>query len=137
MSSAPDLPELDALGLRTFALTVGGIFAVLFGLMLPWLLDGGFPVWPWIIFAVLGIWGLIAPESLRRVYRLWMRFGFLVHSIMSPLILSLVFFVVITPVAFAMKIIGRDSMNRRFDKGLESYRVTRSKAPREKLEKPF
>ena len=56
MSSAPDLPELDALGLRTFALTVGGIFAVLFGLMLPWLLDGGFPVWPWIIFDVFGFW---------------------------------------------------------------------------------
>ena len=73
------IPELDAKGLREFGVVTGAIVAGLFGLFFPWVFDrqfpGEFPWWPWMFCAVLGGWGLIAPNSLRPVYRGWMRFG--------------------------------------------------------------
>ncbi len=74
-TAAHPIPELDRKGLREFGLTTGAIIAALFGALFPWLLERAFPLWPWIILLVLGGWALVAPASLRPVYRLWMRFG--------------------------------------------------------------
>ena len=131
-----EIPELDRKGLREFGLVTGGIVAGLFGLFFPWLLERSIPLWPWIVFGVLGVWGLIAPLSLRPVYRGWMRFGLMLSKVMTPLIMGIVFFVVITPVALILKIVGNDPMARKFDDG-ESYRVPTKKAPTENLEKPY
>lgn len=131
-----EIPELDRKGLREFGLVTGGIVAGLFGLFFPWLLERSLPLWPWIVFGVLGVWGLIAPLSLRPVYRGWMRFGLMLSKVMTPLIMGIVFFVVITPVALILKIVGNDPMARKFDDS-ESYRVPTKKAPTENLEKPY
>lgn len=131
-----EIPELDRKGLREFGLVTGGIVAGLFGLFFPWLLERSLPLWPWIVCGVLGVWGLIAPLSLRPVYRGWMRFGLMLSKVMTPLIMGIVFFVVITPVALILKIVGNDPMARKFDDS-ESYRVPTKKAPTENLEKPY
>ena len=137
MVTNADIPELDARGLRKFALMTGAIVGVLFGLFFPWLLDRALPLWPWVVTAVLGGWGLLAPASLRPVYRAWMRFGLLLNRIVSPLILGIVFFLVVTPAALIMKLVHRDSMSRKIDKTAPSYRIDSAKQPREKMEKPF
>ena len=137
MAQKHDIPELDAKGLRQFALVTSAILAVLFGLALPWLFGLGYPRWPWIVAGVLAAWGLAAPASLRPIYRGWMRFGLVMNKIMTPLILGIVFFLVITPVAFAMKLIRRDPMARSLDSDTHSYRVPSNKAPREKMERPY
>jgi hypothetical protein len=63
------------MGLRQFALVTGAVVSGLFGLFLPWLFDFAWPIWPWIVSAVLVLVGMIAPLALRPVYKLWMRFG--------------------------------------------------------------
>jgi hypothetical protein len=132
------IPELDRKGLRDFGLTTGGIVAVLFGLFFPWLLEiGSFPIWPWIVFAVLGSWGLIAPMSLNPVYKIWMRFGLMMSKVMTPLVLGIVFYLMFAPMGFLMRIFGKDSMERKFDDSAPSYRVASRKAPAKNLEKPF
>ncbi len=131
------IPELDRRGLREFGLVTGGIIAGLFGLLLPWLLDHAFPIWPWVIFGVLAAWGLIAPSTLRPVYRGWMRFGQVLSRITTPIIMGLIFFVMIAPIALFMRLLGWDAMARRFDPEAKSYRVPTEKAPTGNLEKPF
>jgi hypothetical protein len=130
------IPDLDRKGLREFGLVTGGIVAGLFGLFFPWLLERSWPLWPWIVFGVLGTWGLVAPMSLRPVYRAWMRFGLMLSKVMTPLIMGIVFFLVITPVAIVLKLFGKDPMARKFDDS-DSYRVPTEKAPPENLEKPY
>ena len=103
----------------------------------PWLLDLEWPAWPWVIALLLWALALIRPSWLRWVYRAWMRFGLLASRVMTPLVLGIVFFVMIAPMAMVMRLIGKDPMQRSHESGLQSYRVQSSKSPREKLEKPF
>ena len=131
------IPELDAAGLRNFALSTGAILAVLFGLIFPWLFESRVPAWPWVVGGTLALWGVIAAPSLRPVYRGWMRFGLLLNRIMSPFILGVLFFAVLTPVALVFRIIGRDAMARKFDAGAISYRVESSKPLKDHVERPF
>ena len=91
------IPELDTAGLRRFGLSTGAIVAVLFGIALPYLFEWSYPRWPWIIAGVLITWALVAAPSLKHVYRNWMRLGLLLNRIVSPIILGIVFFIVVTP----------------------------------------
>jgi len=132
-----DIPELDRRGLRQFALSTSAIVAVLFGLFFPWLLNVGFPVWPWIVAGVLAGWGLVAPASLRPVYIGWMRFGLLLNRIVTPVILGILFYLVITPIGAFMRLIRRDAMARSLDENAKSYRVPSTKRPKTHMERPF
>lgn len=131
------IPEFDRNGLRKFGLTTGGIFAVLFGIFFPWLLEAGFVLWPWIIFAVLAAMGLVAPMALRPVYQGWMRFGLFMSFFTTPLIMGLVFFLAITPTALFMKILRKDPMKRALVKDQATYRIASSKPARKSIERPY
>jgi hypothetical protein len=131
------IPELDRKGLRHFGLTTGVAVVVIFGMFFPWLLDLKWPLWPWVIAAFLWSLALAKPTWLRWVYRGWMRFGLLASRVMTPLVLGIVFFVMISPMAIVRRIAGKDPMQRTLDPDQESYRVRSTKSPKEKLERPF
>ena len=132
-----EIPERDRAGLREFGLTTGAIIGILFGLILPWIFDLGYPLWPWIVGGVLVTWALVAPGTLGPVYRLWMRLALLLNRITTPIIMGALFFLLFTPVGLLMRIFRKDAMARRFDEGASSYRIVSNKAPKEKMERPF
>ncbi|MEJ2129359.1 MAG: SxtJ family membrane protein [Woeseiaceae bacterium] len=131
------IPELDSKGLRDFGLTFGAAIVIIFGLLLPWLLEVDWPAWPWIVAAPLWLLALAQPVWLRWTYRAWMHFGLLANRVMTPLVLGIVFFVMISPMAMVRRLRGKDPMRRTLDPNRESYRVKSTRSPKEKLEKPF
>jgi len=131
------IPELDSKGLREFGLTTGAIVIVLFGGLLPWLFDFAYPVWPWVIGGILGLWAVVAPATLNPVYHLWMRLGLLLSRITTPLVLGLVFFLILFPSGLLMRLLGKDPMARGVDDQVRSYRVASRDAPKDHMEKPF
>ena len=130
------IPKLDRKGLREFALVTGGVIAGLFGLLLPWVFDLGWPNWPWILAGILVASGLIAPMALQPVYTVWMRFGLILSRITTPIIMGLVFFLVITPTGLIRRLLSEDPMKRSLD-DRKSYRVPSNKAPARNMERPF
>jgi hypothetical protein len=132
-----DIPELDDKGLRRFALVTGGLLIALFGAVLPWLFEFPYPLWPWGLGGALGLWGVVAPASLNPVYRAWMKFGLILNRITTPIVLGIVFFLVILPIALVLRLSGRDPMARTFDDASETYRITRSAAAKSSVERPF
>ena len=104
---------------RSFAL----MFVVVFGLLAGWRFLAGDPrAWLWLgAAAAFGLAGLLTPERLTPLNRLWMRFGELLNRIVSPLVLGLMYVVLIVPVGFVMKLAGRDSMQRKLDRQADSY----------------
>ena len=131
------IPELDRTGLREFGLTTGAAIVIIFGLFFPWILELNWPVWPWVIAAPLWLLALVRPLWLRWIYRAWMRFGLLASRVMTPLVLGIVFFVMISPMAMVRRLMGKDPMHRALDRNRKSYRVQSTKSPKEKLERPF
>jgi hypothetical protein len=137
MAAPLDVPVLDRKGLRSFALQVGAAIALVFGALLPWLFGFRWPLWPWIVGGVLILWGLVAPNTLRPVHRAWMGLAAILHRIMSPIILGIVFFLVVSPMAFVMRLARRDPLRRALDPGSKSYRVGSEPLRPDNLERPF
>jgi O-antigen/teichoic acid export membrane protein len=123
--SAPhaNIPDLDRKGLRDFGLLMAAVIATLFGIVFPWLFERGWPLWPWALGLAFALPALFAPTALRPVYRGWMRFGLFMSRIMTPIVLGIVFFLVFTPVALIIKLLGKDAMRRKLDAAAPSYRI--------------
>jgi len=128
---------IDRNVLREFGLVTGGITGGLFGLLLPWLFSRPYPLWPWVICILLVSWALLLPATLGPLYRGWMKVGHLLGWINSRIILGIMFYLVILPIALLMRLAGKDTMSRRLDSEAQSYRVQSPKPSKNHLEKPF
>lgn len=81
-----------------------------------------------LLFSIAGAFAFVtvaAPQLLQPLNRLWMAFSEVLHSIVNPIVLGAMFFLVITPIGMAMRAFGRDPMRRGFDKALDTYWILR------------
>jgi cytochrome b subunit of formate dehydrogenase len=68
-------------------------------------------------FGVAGIFlaiTLIRPDFLLPLNRLWMIFGLMLGTVISPMVLGFIFYGLFTPIALFMRLIGRDELNLRY-----------------------
>ena len=131
------IPELDKQGLRRFAFVFATVVAFLFGLFFPLLLDHGWPVTPWVVSGFFILWGLVHPGSIRLFYRFWMRLGYVMNMITTPVILGVVFYVVVFPYGLIMRLLGKDPMRYKWDPDSESYRQISPPVDASHMERPF
>jgi len=102
----------DARELRRFGLLVGGILAAI--AIWPVAFRGELPrSWVLILAGSLIAVGLAAPRALKPVHRWWMRLGHALGWVNTRLLLGTVYFLVLTPIGAAMRLIGRDPLDRR------------------------
>ena len=66
------------------------------------------------------------PKVLAPLNLLWMKFGLLLHKIVTPVILGLLFFVTITPIGLLARACGKDFLRLRLDRGAKSYWIERT-----------
>ena len=105
----------------------GLLFFAVFLIIALWPLLKGRPVYPvplGIALTFLAV-ALIVPRWLAPLNRLWMKFGELLHRIVSPVILGIMFFGVITPVALLLRLAGKDLLRTKFDRDATSYWIPR------------
>ncbi len=60
--------------------------------------------------------------------RLWFLFGMALHKVISPLVMGLLFYLTVTPIALIMRAIGKDPLHRQFDPQAKSYWIERRPA---------
>lgn len=82
-----------------------------------------------VLFFGLGIW---APATLRAVYRVWMGLAVVLGFFMSRIILSILFYLVVTPVGLMMRLLRKDVLDQKWDKGAASYWIKKKKRPFDK-----
>ncbi len=105
----------------------GFVFTVVFSVVALWpLLEDTPPRW-WalllgMVFLVLT---LVRPSLLAPLNRAWTRFGLLLHHIVNPIVMGLLFFLVFAPMGVAMRILGKDLLRLKLDKGAKSYWIER------------
>tara|TARA_Y100000590_G_scaffold97091_1_gene110360 strand:- start:166 stop:549 length:384 start_codon:yes stop_codon:yes gene_type:complete len=100
----------------------GIVFAAFFSIISFWpMLNGSeIRIWSLIIAVIFFILGLINSKILTPLNRLWFKFGLMLGKIVSPIVLGIVFFLVVTPTGIIMRLIGKDSLNLK-KKNYESY----------------
>jgi len=134
-----EIPELDRKGLRRFGLLLAGLFAAAFGLLLPWFKDWRtFPNGYALTAAgLIMVWSFAAPQSIRPLYRAWMWVATIIGEVVNRVVLAAVYFLVILPLAMAMRLLGRDPLRRRFDPNAQTYRIKSRTMERNHMERPF
>ena len=86
---------------------------------------GGLRWWSLVVGAVVMLVTLAAPALLTFPNRQWLRFGALLHRIVSPVILAIMFYIVITPMGLLMRALGKDSLRLRRDNSSDTYWIRR------------
>ena len=82
-------------------------------------------------------WALVHPPSLRPVYTNWMRLGLILNRIVSPVVLGIVFFLVVTPMGLIMRLAGRNPVKGHASENGDSYRVASKARKPDHLERPY
>ncbi|WP_457445547.1 hypothetical protein [Roseateles sp. P5_E4] len=109
-------------------LSFGALFVVFFGAVggYQWL-HGNMNGRLWLGAAILMLAvTLLKPKWLTPLNRAWMALADLLHRLFSPIALGLLYFGLFTPTGYAMRVFGRDVLNRRFDPSAGSYWAERS-----------
>ena len=106
----------------------GIVFATVFALIgaLPLLSGDGVRAWSLAIAAVFLALALALPSVLTGLNRIWLRFGLLLHRIVSPVVLGIMFFLVVTPTGFLMRLLGKDPLRLRYEENASTYWIDRT-----------
>ena len=105
----------------------GIVFAVVFLLvaLLPLLKLQRPHYWPLAAAAAFLACALLAPHLLRPLNLVWFRFGLLLHRVVSPVILGLLFYLTVTPIALIYRLRGKDPLRLALDRQSSSYWIHR------------
>ena len=105
----------------------GLLFFVVFLIVSLWPLthEGSIRIWSVIVSAVFLILGLINSKLLTPLNLLWFKFGMILGAIVSPIVMGIVFFLVVTPIGLALSIMGKDLLNKKYNKKKETYWIKR------------
>jgi hypothetical protein len=112
---------------RQFGLVFAGAFAVI----ACWpLFHFQPPRWGALVVALIfGVVGLTRPQTLHLLNRVWLALGELLHKIVSPIVMGVIFFCCVTPTAWIMRMRGKDLLSLKWDSKLKSYWTERSPIP--------
>lgn len=112
---------------RSFGIVFSIVFTIVAFLPIFTLDNNEVPIrlWALIIAVTLAIITLIRPHLLSPFNKIWFQFGLLLHKIINPLVLGLMFFVVISPIGLLMRALNKTPIEKRFNPNIDSYWITR------------
>ena len=73
-------------------------------------------IWSLVISSIFLILGLLDSKILNPLNKIWFKFGILLGKIVSPLVMGIIFFLVVTPIGLLMRLLNKDLLNLKFNK---------------------
>ena len=92
-------------------------------------------IWSLIISLIFLILGIINSKILTPLNKIWFQFGILLGKIISPIIMGFIFFFVVTPIGFIMRLLKKDLLNLKFNNN-KSYWIENN-GPKSKMKNQF
>ena len=77
-----------------------------------------------LIFLILG---LLNSKLLSPLNKIWIKFGEILGTIIAPIIMALVYFVILTPVSLVVRVFGKDILGLKFINKQQTYWINRKK----------
>ena len=115
----------------------GIVFFIVFLLIAtyPLLKGNDLRIWSLLISFGFLILGLINSNILSPLNKLWFKFGLILGKIISPLIMGIIFFVVVTPIGIVMRVLKKDLLNLKYNQK-ETYWIKKT-GPKSKMKNQF
>ena len=116
----------------------GIVFFVVFLLIgfYPLLNQEELKLWALITSFIFLILGMMKSKILTPFNKIWFKFGIFLGKIISPLIMGLIFFLVVTPTGIFMRILGKDLLNLKFKRDKKSYWLEKTD-PKSRMKNQF
>jgi len=92
-------------------------------------------LWSLFISLIFLILGLLNSSILSPLNKIWFKFGILLGKIISPLVMGVIFFIVVTPIGILMKILKKDLLNLKYNNS-KSYWIIK-KGPKSEMKNQF
>jgi hypothetical protein len=105
----------------------GIVFFIVFLLIAfyPLINQGEIRIWSVLISLLFLILGIINSKILTPLNKAWFKFGIFLGKIISPIVMGIIFFLVVTPIAFLMRMLKKDLLNLKFNKS-SSYWIEKT-----------
>ena len=106
----------------------GTVFFLVFSIisLFPLLKNENIRIWSIIIAIVFLVLGLLNSKILTPLNKTWFKFGILLGNFVSPIVMGIVFFAIVTPTSLIMRVLGKNLLNLK--KGnKKTYWIERSK----------
>ena len=108
---------------RSFGIVFFTVFLII--ATYPLIDNGEIRKWSLILSLVFLILGLLNSKILYPLNKIWFKFGLLLGKLVSPLIMAIIFFLVVTPIGLLMRILNKDLLNLKFNKS-KSYWIEKN-----------
>ena len=118
---------------RSFGIVFFVVF--LFIALYPLSYSGEIIKWSLVISLIFLLLGLVNSKILTPLNKIWFKFGIFLGNIISPIIMAIVFFLVVTPVGLIMRALGKDPLNLKFN-AKKSYWIEKN-GPKSKMKNQF
>ena len=92
-------------------------------------------IWSLVVSFIFLFLGVINSNLLYPLNKLWFKFGIILGKVVSPLVMGVIFFLVVTPIGLIMRLIGKDLLNLKYN-GNKSYWIEKS-GPKSKMKNQF
>ena len=92
-------------------------------------------IWSAIISLIFLVLGLLNSKILSPLNKLWFKFGILLGKIVSPLVMGIIFFLVVTPTGLIMRLLGKDVLNLKYNDN-KSYWINKNE-PKSNMKNQF
>ena len=92
-------------------------------------------VWSLIVSLIFLVLGLLNSKILNPLNQIWFKFGVFLGKIISPFIMAIIFFFVVTPIGLMMRTLGKDILNLRYNTK-KTYWIEKT-GPKSKMKNQF
>ena len=115
----------------------GIVFFIVFLLVAiyPFFKNGDIRLWSLLVSSIFLILGLINSNILTPLNKIWFKFGIFLGRIISPVIMGIIFFLVVTPIGFIMRLMGKDVLSLKFNNN-KSHWIEKTD-PKSKMKNQF
>ena len=116
----------------------GLVFFVFFLIIGLWPLLGTNEIRYWSIFfsIIFFLLGITNSKLLNPLNKIWFNFGILLGKMISPLVMGIIFFLVVTPIGVIMRVFGKDILSLKYNKKNKSYWIEKI-GPKSKMKNQF
>ena len=118
---------------RSFGITFFIVFLIIS--LYPLLNSESIRAWSLIISSIFLVLGFFNSKLLNPLNKIWFKFGLLLGKIISPIIMGIIFYLIVTPIALLMRLLQKDLLNLKFHEN-KTYWIKKS-GPKSKMKNQF